>query len=363
MNTEEANVIEAEDVATTPVPPDDAAVEAPAEETGSDVAVEEPDVAKEAVAVDSEGADVDEDTPDTDTVADDAEVEAVADAEVEAVTDAEVEAVADDAEVEAVADAEVEAVAEVEATDIDLSESVSDETAVSEQAPSGDEADPAGDIEMAAADDVADVAQTGDTVSGEVLDEGISSDEPVEDEGPDRSNMDWYVVHTYSGYENRAKQCLLDRITSLGHEEMFGDILIPVENVVEMKKGSKRTSTRKFFPGYMLVQMEMSNETWHLVKDTQKITGFVGGTAGKPKSVPMREVKRITDQMVDGAERPKAKQTFEEGAQVRVTDGPFLNFTGTVEEVRPDKQKLRVLVSIFGRATPLELDFIQVERM
>ncbi len=185
--------------------------------------------------------------------------------------------------------------------------------------------------------------------------------EPEEEPAFVNPNWKWYIVHTYSGYENRARQCLLDRVQAEKAEEMFGQILIPTENVVEMKKGAKRTSTRKFFPGYMMVQMELTDDTWHLVKNTQKITGFVGGTARRPRPIPESEVLRVTEQMEEGTTKPKTKQTFEEGQQVRVNDGPFMNFTGTVEEVRPDKQKLRVLVSIFGRATPVELDFMQVE--
>lgn len=172
----------------------------------------------------------------------------------------------------------------------------------------------------------------------------------------------WYVVHTYSGYENRAKQLLEERIRTGGVEEKFGEILIPKENVVEVKGGAKRTSSRKFFPGYMLVQMELDDETWHIVKGTQKITGFVGGTTNPPP-VPEAEVARITQQMEEGAERPKVAQNFDEGSQVRITGGAFVNFSGTVEEVRPEKQKLRVLVSIFGRPTPVEVDFTQVERI
>ena len=173
-------------------------------------------------------------------------------------------------------------------------------------------------------------------------------------------SMKWYVVHTYSGYENRAKQLLEERIKNAGRQEAFGEILIPTENVVEVRQGSKRTTSRKFFPGYMLVQMELDNETWHLVKGTQKITGFVGEGLNPPP-IPEREVRRITEQIEEGAVRPKARHTYEEGVMVRVIDGPFMNFSGTVEEVRPEKQKLRVLVSIFGRATPVELDYVQVE--
>lgn len=172
----------------------------------------------------------------------------------------------------------------------------------------------------------------------------------------------WYVVHTYSGYENRAKQLLEERIRNAGLDERFGEVLIPKENVVEVKGGTKRTSSRKFFPGYMLVQMELDDETWHIVKGTQKITGFVGGTTNPPP-VPEAEVARITQQMEEGAERPKVAQNFDEGSQVRITAGAFINFSGTVEEVRPEKQKLRVLVSIFGRPTPVEVDFTQVERV
>jgi transcriptional antiterminator NusG len=174
------------------------------------------------------------------------------------------------------------------------------------------------------------------------------------------SEMKWYVVHTYSGYENRAKQLLEERIQSAGMAECFGEILVPTESVVEVRQGAKRTTTRKFFPGYMIVQMTLHEESWHVVKGTQKITGFVGGGMSPP-CIPEHEVRRITEQIEEGAVRPKAKQTFEEGLQVRVTDGPFVNFSGVVEEVRPEKQKLRVLVSIFGRATPVELDFVQVE--
>ncbi len=172
----------------------------------------------------------------------------------------------------------------------------------------------------------------------------------------------WYVVHTYSGYENRAKTSLIERVKSAGLEDKFEEILIPTEPVVEMVKGRKRTSTRKFFPGYMLVKMELDETTWHLVKSTPKITGFVGGTTNPP-AVPDEEVLRLTQEIAEGTLRPKPKHAFEEGENVRVVDGPFSNFNGIVEEVKPDKGKLRVLVSIFGRATPVELDFTQVEKL
>ncbi len=171
----------------------------------------------------------------------------------------------------------------------------------------------------------------------------------------------WYGVHTYSGYENKVKLSLEERIRTLAAEELFGQVLIPSETVVELKKGERRTSSRKFFPGYILVQMELNNETWHIVKDTPKVTGFVGGTINPP-AIPDDEVAKITARMEEGVERPKPKVEFEAGETVRVIDGPFLNFTGVVEDVKPDKGKLKVMVSIFGRVTPVELEFIQVEK-
>ena len=170
----------------------------------------------------------------------------------------------------------------------------------------------------------------------------------------------WYVVHTYSGHENRAKLSLLDHIKRAGLNEEFGDILIPTENVLEVVKGQKRTATRKFYPGYMFVQMVLNERTFHLVKNTPKITGFLGGT--NPTPVRESEIAQISTAMSEGQVKPKPRIHFEEGDSVRVIDGPFSNFSGTVEEVKPEKQKVRVLVSIFGRATPVELDFGQVEK-
>lgn len=172
--------------------------------------------------------------------------------------------------------------------------------------------------------------------------------------------LKWYGVHTYSGFENRVKLSLQERIKNLGLEESFGEILIPSETVVELKKGEKRTSTRKFFPGYILVNMELNDETWHVVKETARVTGFVGGN--NPMVIPEEEVHKITRRMEEGAEKPRPKVEFEVGETVRVVDGPFLNFSGVVEDVKPDKAKLRVMVSIFGRATPVELEFMQVEK-
>ena len=174
----------------------------------------------------------------------------------------------------------------------------------------------------------------------------------------------WYAVHTYSGFENKAKKSLEEKIRMEGLQDSFGEILIPVEQVVEMVKGEKKTSKRKFLPGYILVQMEMNDRTWHLVKGTAKVTGFVGN-AKTPNEVPAvsdAEVNRLTTQISEGSLKPKPKVQFEDGDTVRVIDGPFSNFNGTVEEVNPDKGRVKVLVSIFGRATPVELDFMQVEK-
>lgn len=171
----------------------------------------------------------------------------------------------------------------------------------------------------------------------------------------------WYVVHTYSGYEQKAKLALEERVKSHKMAEMFEEILIPSEAVLEVKKGSKKTTSRKFFPGYILVKMELDDKTWYLVKNTPKITGFVGGSTNPP-IVPEEEVLRITKQIEEGTLKPKPKVEFERGESVKVVSGPFSTFTGTVDEVNMDKGKLKVLVSIFGRSTPIELDFSQVEK-
>jgi len=170
----------------------------------------------------------------------------------------------------------------------------------------------------------------------------------------------WYGVHTYSGFENKVRLNLLERVKNEGVEELFEEILIPSETVVELKKGEKKTSSRKFFPGYILIKMELTDETWHIVKETSKVTGFVGGNT--PFPIPDEEVGKISRRMEEGAEKPRPKVQFEVGETVRVVDGPFLNFSGIVEDVKPDKGKLRVTVTIFGRATPVELEFMQVEK-
>jgi len=170
----------------------------------------------------------------------------------------------------------------------------------------------------------------------------------------------WYIINAQSGQEQKAKLALQERIKTNKMEAFFGDVLIPSESVVELVKGEKKTTSRKIFPGYMFIQMVLNEKTWHLVKGTSKITGFVGGT--KPTPVPMEEVERINKQVQMGTEKPKPKIKFTEGESVRVIDGPFSNFNGTVEEINPEKGKVKVLVSIFGRPTPVELDFVQVEK-
>jgi len=172
----------------------------------------------------------------------------------------------------------------------------------------------------------------------------------------------WYVVHAYSGFENHVKRSLEERIQYAGMEDRFGEVLVPTEEVVEMRAGQKRKSDRKFFPGYVLVQMELDDETWHLVKEVPKVMGFVGGTSDRPAPISDREARRILDRVQEGVEKPKPKVLFEPGEIVRVTDGPFVDFNGVVEEVNYEKSRLRVAVLIFGRSTPVELEFGQVEK-
>ena len=172
----------------------------------------------------------------------------------------------------------------------------------------------------------------------------------------------WYIVHTYSGHEAKARQSLLERAKALGKEDAFDEILIPEETVVEVAKGGERkTSKRKFFPGYVLVRMDLDDDTWHIVKDTPKVTGFVG-SGERPTPIDDDEVAKMTQQMQEGAVKPKPKIQFEEGESVRVISGPFANFSGFVDEVLPDKEKVRVMVQVFGRATPVMLDYTNVEK-
>jgi transcriptional antiterminator NusG len=175
-------------------------------------------------------------------------------------------------------------------------------------------------------------------------------------------SLQWYVVHAYSGFENQVKRTLQERITRSGMQDKFGDILVPTEEVVEMRDGAKRKSERKFFPGYVLVQMEMSDDTWHLVKDAPKVMGFIGGTSDRPAPISQREADSILQRVQEGADKPRPKVLFEVGEVVRVIDGPFNDFNGVVEEVNYDKSRLRVSVLIFGRSTPVELEFGQVEK-
>ena len=172
----------------------------------------------------------------------------------------------------------------------------------------------------------------------------------------------WYVVHAYSGYEKKVALAIEERIAMHTLQEKFGDIMVPTEEVIEMKGGQKRTSERKFFPGYVLVNMELDDETWHLVKETPRVMGFIGGKADRPAPISDKEADIILQRVQDSGEMPRPKTMFEVGEMVRVTDGPFNDFNGTVEEVNYDKSKLRVAVSIFGRSTPVELDFTQVEK-
>ena len=172
---------------------------------------------------------------------------------------------------------------------------------------------------------------------------------------------EWYVVHTYSGFENKVKLSVAEQFRNAGLENKLGDIVVPIEQVVEVRGGKKRTSSRKFFPGYILIQMDCDENTWYLVKNTAKVTGFLGGIS--PTPLTQAEIENVTKQMRGEAEKPKRKVEFEKGENIRVVDGPFVNFTGVIDEVHPDRGKLKVLVSIFGRTTPVELEMLQVEKV
>lgn len=171
----------------------------------------------------------------------------------------------------------------------------------------------------------------------------------------------WYIVHTHTGFEDKVKEALQERIRSAGQEDLFGEILVPTEQVVEMVKGSRKTSSRKFFPGYILINMELNDDTWHTVQDTTRITGFVGDNMN-PQPLPEQDAQKIIGRIAEGATTPKPKVVFEEGDAVRVIEGPFANFQGVVDEVYPDKGRVKVMVSIFGRSTPVELEYIQVSK-
>jgi transcriptional antiterminator NusG len=174
--------------------------------------------------------------------------------------------------------------------------------------------------------------------------------------------LKWYIVHVYSGFENKVKMALDEKIAASNYPEKFGEVLVPTEQIVELVKGKRKTSTRKFYPGYILVKMELNDETWHIVNDTAKVSGFLGGRA-KPTPISDEEAEQILSRMEAGKLKPKPKYYFETGDEIRVIDGPFMNFNGVVEEVNPEKGKIRVLVSIFGRSTPVELEFVQVTKI
>ena len=176
-------------------------------------------------------------------------------------------------------------------------------------------------------------------------------------------NKKWYVVHAYSNFEHRVAESLKERIRRASLEPRFGEILVPTEEVVEMRDGQKRKSERKFYPGYVLVQMEMDEETWHLVRDVPKVLGFIGGTSDKPAAITDKEAMQILRRVEEGVDKPRPKVLFEMGEAVRVKEGPFTDFNGAIEDVNYDKSKVRVSVTIFGRATPVELDFAQVEKV
>jgi transcriptional antiterminator NusG len=174
--------------------------------------------------------------------------------------------------------------------------------------------------------------------------------------------LQWYVVHAYSNFEHKVKQALEERVKRYGLQDKFGEILVPTEEVVEMREGQRRKSERKFFPGYVLVQMEMDDETWHLVKEVPKVLGFIGGSSDRPSPISDREAQAILNRVQEGVDKPRPKILFEPGEVVRVTDGPFNDFSGVVEQVNYEKNKVRVAVQILGRSTPVELDFGQVEK-
>ena len=174
--------------------------------------------------------------------------------------------------------------------------------------------------------------------------------------------LNWYIVHVYSGFESKVKKALEERIATFSDSEKFGEIVVPTEQIVELVKGKRKTSSRKFYPGYILVQMDLNDETWHIVNNTEKVTGFLGGRE-KPTPISEEEAQQILNRMEAGKLKPKPKYFFETGDEVRVIDGPFTNFNGTVDDVNPEKGKIKVLVSIFGRSTPVELDFVQVTKL
>jgi transcriptional antiterminator NusG len=198
-----------------------------------------------------------------------------------------------------------------------------------------------------------------------MMTDAVTMDAPMSEDTPGTvadSDMKWFVIQAFSGFEKRVKESLREYIRRGGMEDQFGEIEVPTEQVVELRNGQKRTSERKFFPGYVLVHMKMSDEAWHLVKSVPKVSGFVGGSGSKPAAISDKEAGAILQQVQEGAENPRPKYTFAAGEVIRVVDGPFKEFSGTVEDVNFEKSKLKVSVSIFGRSTPVELSFTQVEK-
>ena len=226
--------------------------------------------------------------------------------------------------------------------------------------------------ELAVSADAAEAAETPEVEEIEVPEleaeeaeeeEAEEAEEEEADEPQVSDAFDWYVVHVFSGYENKARMALEERISSLGKQDCFGEILVPEEEVVERTKtGVTRQRKKRFYPGYILVHMDLNSETWHIVKNTPKVTGFVGGNGRTPPKVPPHEVAKVKGKLASGTAAVKPKMEFEKGETIHVIEGPFANFNGVVDEVRPEKGKLRVMVSIFGRATPVELDFMQVKK-
>ena len=219
-------------------------------------------------------------------------------------------------------------------------------------------------VEAPAAEEAA-VEAAAETPEAEPSPAAVPATEEAAAEAPEKQknpNQRWYVVHAYSGFESYVKKVLESRIATSPHKKKFGDIMVPTEEVVEMREGSRRKSERKFFPGYVLVQMEMDNDTWHMVKEVPKVLGFIGGTSDKPAPITEAEADAILNRVEEGVDRPRPKVLFEVGEVVRVNDGPFNDFNGVVEEVNYEKSKMLVSVQIFGRSTPVELAFGQVEK-
>ncbi len=219
-------------------------------------------------------------------------------------------------------------------------------------------------VEAPAAEEAA-VEAAAETPEAEPSPAAVPATEEAAAEAPEKQknpNQRWYVVHAYSGFESYVKKVLESRIATSPHKKKFGDIMVPTEEVVEMREGSRRKSERKFFPGYVLVQMEMDNDTWHMVKEVPKVLGFIGGTSDKPAPITEAEADAILNRVEEGVDRPRPKVLFEVGEVVRVNDGPFNDFNGVVEEVNYEKSKMLVSVQIFGRSTPVELTFGQVEK-